>query len=64
MQRVVAMVDQLGTKPMESFGARELEVRFKTGIFQVRIKPGSTITLRYVYEVGWFKDKHVYELSW
>jgi hypothetical protein len=32
--------------------------------FHVVIEPGSTTTVQYTYEVGWFADRYIYEGAW
>jgi TolB-like protein len=32
--------------------------------FEIRIEPGATATVRYTFEVGWFKDSYIYDSTW
>jgi hypothetical protein len=32
--------------------------------FDIRIEPGAQATLRYTFEVGWFKDRYLYDSTW
>ena len=40
------------------------ELPLQPRLFQVIIEPGATTTIRYGYEVGWFKDQYTYEHPW
>ena len=33
-------------------------------VFQVIIEPGSTVTIQYAFEVGWFSDQYYYKPPW
>ena len=32
--------------------------------FDIYIEPEATATVRYTYEVGWFKDQYLYDSTW
>ena len=32
--------------------------------FDILIEPGATATVRYTFEVGWFKDRYLYDSTW
>lgn len=45
-------------------GAWDGEMPDQPRVFQVVVEPGQTATVQYSFEVGWFKDRYLYEHPW